>query len=152
MVPLPRPSVLSYNQERPTSSGSVPSTRVAVDRSLISQLSRRVCPGSLGPHPPLGSARYVYVRGKRVCVWGEGGKEQACSIVLWSFIFTPSHPHPFPLLPRVQKVLISPGSHQPTRLGPSQNTLSTLASSPSSEHSQAPWHLLVSTVVWAALA
>ena len=96
MVPLLRPSEWSYNQERPTSSGSVPSTRVAVDRSLISQLSRRVCPGSLGPHPPLGSARYVYVRGKRVCVWGEGRKEQACSIVLWSFIFTPSHPHPLP--------------------------------------------------------
>ena len=72
MVPLLRPSVSSYNRERPTSSGSVPSTRVAVDHSLISQLSRLVCLGSLGPHLPLGSARYVYVRGRGVFVWGEG--------------------------------------------------------------------------------
>lgn len=78
MVPLLRPSEWSYNRERPTSSGSVPSTRVAVDRSLISQLSRRVCPGSLGPHLPLGSARYVYVRGRR----GGEGRERAGNIVL----------------------------------------------------------------------
>ena len=96
MVPLPRPSVSSYNQERPTSSGSVPSTRVAVDRSLISQLSRRVCPGSLGPHLPLGSARYVYVRGRR-------GRERAgmqyCFMVVHIYSLTPSYPHTLTLSP-----------------------------------------------------
>ena len=77
MAPLPRPSVSSYNRGRPTSSGSVPSTRVVVDRSLISQLSRLACPDSLGPRLPLGSARYVYVRGRR----GGRGGERAGSIV-----------------------------------------------------------------------
>ena len=64
----------------------------------------------------------------------------------------PPLPLPFLLLSRVQRVLISPGSLQPTQLGQSQNTPSTLASSPSWEHSQAPWRLPVSTVAWAALA
>ena len=86
----------------------------------------------------------------------EGGKEQAVLFYGHSYLLphtlTPSHPHPLPLLlPRVQRVLISPGSHQPTRLGPSQNIPSTLASSPSLERNQAPWRLPASTVVWAAL-
>ena len=68
MVPLQRPNVWSYNRGRPTSSVSVPSTHVAVDHSLILQLSRLVCPGSPGLHPPLGSARYTCVK-----VWGGGG-------------------------------------------------------------------------------
>ena len=101
MVPLLRPSVSSYNRERPTSSGSVPSTRVAVDHSLISQLSRLVCLGSLGLHLPLGSARYIYVRGKGVCVCvclGRGGgweSMQYCFMVVYVHIyFLPHSPSP----------------------------------------------------------
>ena len=67
-------------------------------------------------------------------VWREGGKEQAVLFYGRSFLLphtlTPSHPHTLTLtllLPRVQRVLISLGSHQPTRLGPSQNIPSTLA-------------------------
>ena len=143
MVPLQRPNVWSYNQGRPTSSVSVPSTRVAVDHSLILQLSRLVCPGSPGLHPPLGSARYTCVK-----VWGGGGggrerSEKMCSLVSWHgmFILLLSHS----VLPRVQRVLISPGSRQPTRLGLSQNTQSTLVSSLNWEHSQAPWRSPAST-------
>ena len=159
MVPLLRPNVLSYNQGRRTSSGSVPSTHVAVDHSLILQLSRLVCLGSLGPHPPLGSARYIYVRGRGVCVcvFREVGRVGEHAVLFYgclcSYLLPPTLTlSPFLLLSRVRRVLIFPGSLQPTRLGQSQNTLSTLASSPSWEHSQAPWHLPVSTVAWAALA
>lgn len=146
MVPLLRPNVWSYNRGRPTSSVSVPSTLVAVDRSLILQLSRRVCPGSQGPHPPLGSARYtcVFQGVESVCV-GRGRGQNECAVlflgVVCSFLFF----HLLLLLPRVQRVLISPGSPQPTRLGQSQNTQSTLASSLNWEHSQAPWHSPAST-------
>ena len=114
-------------------------------------LSRRVCPASLGLHPPLGSARYVDVRGRGVSVWGEGGKEQAILFYDRLIIFTPLHPHPLPSSQECRGCSSLLGAA--SQLGWDNHRIFCLPwpSSPSSEHSPALWHLPVSTVVWVAL-